>query len=402
MLAQSVEMEEKMEGDFRYGIWGMYKYEVQPLETADMTEPDPEDSDDVAFYRTVAMELETVVAYHFDEMGCLNEGVLYFDPSYDEFEEYLRDFRRIKGILTEEFGPSKEELLGESDEIWEVDPSEYELDSYDQAVLNDDLIYYCEWITERTSIGLALEGGDDGYLMEIVYRDINAIDEIDAEYDEAEADSAISRLQTWITALTIQKKILLFFMVVLIGLVGFFGIEYIYWKIYVEPEFPIAEIEDGFRSGVWGVTPEQIKESETANLLEDLKDYPNVYEMLIYQVQYLGYEMEARYVFDENVGLYFGGYSIELSEQSNIEEYQKIRKELSEEYGEPIAIFSDNPNQIANEEVSTWSDDIPGYYGLDCEMIYGAVWEDNDTRIQLLIYREKVGEKFMDIAYTNI
>ena len=106
-----------------------------------------------------------------------------------------------------------------------------------------------------------------------------------------------------------------------------------------------------FRNIHWGMSPQEVRERETARfeLEATAKRDPREYYLQFTDVEYLGYACVLRYFFYNNE-CFEAAYYID---DVDMEEYEQIRSELVQLYGEPRRIYR------SDERISdSWGGDI--------------------------------------------
>ena len=147
-----------------------------------------------------------------------------------------------------------------------------------------------------------------------------------------------------------------------------------------------------FRKLKWGATREDVKKAEEATFIDEAAD------MLIYRdVKVAGLNASLGYVF-ENGKLVQGSYSFAEKHSNNnlyINDYDKVKKALTEKYGE-------------GEEVWSWNDDLfkgdEDNYGLAISAGHLKIitmWVTEKTRIMLSLHGDNY-EIGLTLWYTDI
>ena len=146
--------------DFRNAAWGMTREQVQSIETGKLLKAS---SDSLAYEGTV--EAYNVKVYYlfgysedwFDdeaEKNRLVRGAYFFEtPLSGNWFEYIEDYRRLKGLVSEKYGtPAKDE------ENWKDEAHPFrELEGMKgELMLLGEVSFAATWITPRTAIELTL------------------------------------------------------------------------------------------------------------------------------------------------------------------------------------------------------------------------------------------------------
>lgn len=152
---------------------------------------------------------------------------------------------------------------------------------------------------------------------------------------------------------------------------------------------------EGFRNATWGMTKDEVKESELIKVIFD-----EIEDGIAYEGKFNGRNSYIMYYFNDNSVLYQGGYlineyltSLELYIKEadedyifnlGIKEFETIYSELVDEYGESDFGISE-----------LWYDeeykDNPDKYGLAISLGHlrkSAVWNSENTSLDISIYGE--------------
>ena len=138
-------------GNFRNANWGISKEAVLASETGKVISESP----GVAATTTVAGN-DALVIYTFAS-GMLVRGVILFQETYSNENNYLNDFYEIKELLTKKYGPPK----GGNDKssfIWRNDLYSDDSDRWGFAVSIGHIVLQNVWETSETDIILNLSG----------------------------------------------------------------------------------------------------------------------------------------------------------------------------------------------------------------------------------------------------
>lgn len=150
---QTEEKHTEMNGDFRYGTWGMTKSEVKALETARfMSETD----EGLMYHGEASVYAGAKVVYVFEE-GKFTSGSYVVTNNYSDKSLHLDDYNRLKTDLSEQYGePTSDEHHWKSEAYRKVATE----DQLGSMVAKGHLMYFTEWALEEMKVLLFLEGED--------------------------------------------------------------------------------------------------------------------------------------------------------------------------------------------------------------------------------------------------
>lgn len=143
---------------FRNSSWGMTPDEVKLTEAAIPIS----DNENVVLYKETFLDMPTQMGYVFND-GKLIKGAYLFEESYENPDEYIITYEKIKSFLIKDFGPPS------LDEIKWLDEGASEEQASGQSVCEGKVLYKSEWIELDTIILLLLEGADDKCRQGIVF-----------------------------------------------------------------------------------------------------------------------------------------------------------------------------------------------------------------------------------------
>jgi len=155
----------------------------------------------------------------------------------------------------------------------------------------------------------------------------------------------------------------------------------------------LAEGQADFREVEWGMSPDQVKETELSNQLTG--EMPAV---LIYEGEVAGIKASIFYLFDDSK-LIRGIYSIETGEQDTIvKDYETIRTSMLKQYGEPAEEKMGLEKELSTDELNP--DDPDDLYTLVLQKFIKPeiIWKKGETRIYLRL-TEKDGLVAIMIDY---
>ncbi|MEA2103060.1 MAG: hypothetical protein U9P79_00230 [Candidatus Cloacimonadota bacterium] len=149
--------------DFRNLNWGMSMMEVKNSEIAKLLD----ESDSSLSYQDIIAEMDCTIEYKFYKEQLIDATYLFENPHIDR-NFYIRDFKKLKDILTQKYGNSNKQTnkvnVGEGD-----------------LVIN--LNYISDWSTPETEIQLFLLGDNAKISLKIYYSsvEINKLREVESE-----------------------------------------------------------------------------------------------------------------------------------------------------------------------------------------------------------------------------
>jgi hypothetical protein len=107
--------------------------------------------------------LDAEIGYLFTG-GKLVLGGYAVTNKYEDPAQYVKEYEKIKGVLTGEFGkPASDE------KVWTPGEKESTPDAYGKAVTEGKLILQTAWHTPRTELFLTLEGGNVNTILSVLY-----------------------------------------------------------------------------------------------------------------------------------------------------------------------------------------------------------------------------------------
>ncbi len=143
---------------FRNSSWGMTPDEVKLTETGTPIT----DNENLVLYKETFLDMPTKMGYIFKN-GKLIKGAYLFQESYENPDEYIVTYEKIKSTLIKDFGPPS------LDEIKWLDEGASEQEASGQSVCEGKVLYKSEWVELDTMILLLLEGADNKCRQGIVF-----------------------------------------------------------------------------------------------------------------------------------------------------------------------------------------------------------------------------------------
>jgi hypothetical protein len=150
--------------DFRKTRWGMSPAQVKLTENAaPVSETGLPPYDLAISYRGKYEGLDSEIGYLFTNDKLVLGGYAVTNK-YQDPEQYVKDYDRIKGVLTGEFGkPASDE------KVWSTGGQEEKPGAYGKAVTEGRLVLQSAWHTPETEIFLTLEGGNVNTILSVLY-----------------------------------------------------------------------------------------------------------------------------------------------------------------------------------------------------------------------------------------
>lgn len=144
---------------FRESKWGMTQDEVKQTETSTpLTQ-----SDQLVLYRVNHLDLPSMAGYIFED-GKLIKGAYLFEESYDNPDDYIANYERLKSELISKYGPpALDEIKWTNDEGRDLQEADGE------SVCKGDVIYQSEWVKQDTIIRLLLNSDSTRCRQGIIY-----------------------------------------------------------------------------------------------------------------------------------------------------------------------------------------------------------------------------------------
>lgn len=152
--------------DFRNTRWGMSPAQVKLTEnSAPVSETELPPYDLAISYKGKYEGLDAEIGYLFSEDKLVLGGYAITNR-YEDPARYVKDYDRIKGVLTAEFGaPVRDEKIWSSGQ----EEGEQKPETYGKAVTEGKLILQTAWSTPATQVFLTLEGGNVNTILSVLY-----------------------------------------------------------------------------------------------------------------------------------------------------------------------------------------------------------------------------------------
>lgn len=150
--------------NFRKTKWGMSPAEVKLTEKGKPVNEGPLPPYDLAVSYTGTFEgSDTETGYLFNADKLVLAGYAFTDRHSDN-NLYIKDYEKIKGVLTEKYGlPAQDEQIW-SDETYKDKPEEY-----GTAAALGHLVMQSSWTSPGTQIFLTLQGRDNNISLSALY-----------------------------------------------------------------------------------------------------------------------------------------------------------------------------------------------------------------------------------------
>lgn len=144
---------------FRQTNWGMTPDEVKQTEKSTPLKQ----SNELVLYRVYYMDRPAKTGFVFKD-GKLVKGAYLFEETYDNPDEYIATYEKIKSALISDYGPPS------LDEIkWANDEDRDLAEADGKSVCEGEVIYKSEWVQEYTLITLLLDGANHKCRQGIIY-----------------------------------------------------------------------------------------------------------------------------------------------------------------------------------------------------------------------------------------
>lgn len=136
-------------------------------------------------------------------------------------------------------------------------------------------------------------------------------------------------------------------------------------------------ISQDFRNATWGMSPSQVKSSETSKLIKETSDF------LKYQTTLAGYDVDAIYFFASDK-LTRANYVLKvtyLKVNEYVYDYDTLNELLKKKYGQPLEDKEQwNSKSIYKNDKSYWGNQI--YYGV---LILYSIYTTSDSKIKIIL-----------------
>ncbi|MFC1799283.1 hypothetical protein ACFL2Z_00010 [Candidatus Eisenbacteria bacterium] len=134
--------------DFRKTCWGMGRAEVSASEGG---QPDYEDELILMFSGAVG-GLSCHIGYVFIHDHLVIAKYVFTQP-HSNLNDYIDDYLKVQGLLSKKYGHP-----ATSDQTWKNDLYASDVEQWGFAISIGHLKYASTWSTERSTIGLVLDG----------------------------------------------------------------------------------------------------------------------------------------------------------------------------------------------------------------------------------------------------
>ncbi|MHC4355366.1 MAG: hypothetical protein ACYS0H_21920 [Planctomycetota bacterium] len=138
----------KSHPQFRRSSWGMSKDQVKATESLEIAH----ETDDVIGYKTQISELDALLGYVFTE-GQLSRAKYIITETHTNKNDYIADHITLKQLLTDKYGEPDDDQT-----YWKNDLYKTDFEEWGFAVSLGHLVYFTKWVTDSTTIYLALTG----------------------------------------------------------------------------------------------------------------------------------------------------------------------------------------------------------------------------------------------------
>lgn len=157
----SKEASREMDGEFRYGTWGMTRSEIKELEDAELF-----NEEEISLvYEGNAVGLNSFITYVFDENQGLYQGFYDFKVKHSNDNNYIVDYMNIKDALVQKYGDPRDE----DEQTWMNTIFKNTPERYGTALSAGHLLYSSKWDLEDTEINLLMTGVDYHIRIVLVY-----------------------------------------------------------------------------------------------------------------------------------------------------------------------------------------------------------------------------------------
>lgn len=133
---------------FRYNAWGDNQATVKTKENFELIQ----ESSDLIAYKGRIAELDMMIGYLFTN-NKLTTGKYLITEDHSNKNDYITDYNKLKGLLTEKYGAPKEDEKYWKDDLYKDDYSDWGF-----AVSLGHLVYYATYENEKSEITLMLRG----------------------------------------------------------------------------------------------------------------------------------------------------------------------------------------------------------------------------------------------------
>jgi hypothetical protein len=150
--------------DFRKTRWGMSPAQVKLTEdTAPVSETTLPPYDLAISYKGKYEGYDAEIGYLFTDDKLVLAGYA-ITSKYSDPQQYIKDYEKLKGVLTAEYGkPAQDE------KTWSEEPHTEKPEEFGKAVTDGKLILQSAWNMPETQIFLTLEGGNVNTIISELY-----------------------------------------------------------------------------------------------------------------------------------------------------------------------------------------------------------------------------------------
>ena len=155
--------DEKTEQDsfkFRKTRWGMTMDEVKSSEAISPSK----EKDGFILYNEQFKGIPSTMGYIFVD-GKLVKAAYLFNERYQNPDDYIVTYEKIKGLLINDYGPPT------LDEVkWIDEEKADQTDDLGKSVCKGEVFYKSEWIAENTLIELLLDGANNRCTQGVIFQ----------------------------------------------------------------------------------------------------------------------------------------------------------------------------------------------------------------------------------------
>lgn len=150
--------------DFRKTRWGMSPAQVKVTEVGTFIGEGPLPPYDLAIsYKEEFEGSDVEIGYMFNADKLVLAGYA-FTERHEDNALYVKDYEKIKTVLTKKYGPPAQDTEIWTDETKKVEPKEY-----GNAVAGGALVLQSSWSAPRTYVFLTLKGDGGGAILTALY-----------------------------------------------------------------------------------------------------------------------------------------------------------------------------------------------------------------------------------------
>jgi hypothetical protein len=152
--------------DFRNTRWGMSPAQVKLTENGKpVSETELPPYELAITYKGKYEGLDAEIGYMFSKDKLVLGGYAVTNK-YEDPAQYIRDYQKLKGVLSTEYGaPARD------DKVWSPGEKEGETtaEAYGKAVTEGKLVMQTAWTAPETQVFLTLEGGNVNTILSVLY-----------------------------------------------------------------------------------------------------------------------------------------------------------------------------------------------------------------------------------------